>query len=226
MNFYKRHIGDYIKATAHLSLLEHGIYNRLLDVYYTRESGIPEEQAARLIGARSPAEKAALQSVLSEFFQLVDGEWRQSRCDEEIAAANEKAERNREVGKKGGRPRKMGSEKEPRNNPDGFCEEPKHNPSQTPVTSNQTPSSDSDPSDLPQSGSTIDQALFADARKICGRAIGGLVNKAIKSKGKPWVLQILETCRSKDPEAARAYFSAALNGAGSPTEAQQRRVVP
>ena len=89
MNFYKRHIGDYIKATSHLSLLEHGIYNRLLDVYYTRESGIPEDQTARLIGARTSAEKHALKSVLLEFFELVDGQWRQGRCDEEILDAAE-----------------------------------------------------------------------------------------------------------------------------------------
>lgn len=46
MNFYKRHIGDYIKDAAHLSLLEHGVYARLMDVYYTREAGIPDGQAA------------------------------------------------------------------------------------------------------------------------------------------------------------------------------------
>jgi uncharacterized protein YdaU (DUF1376 family) len=32
VNYYERHIGDYLKDTAHLSLLEHGIYTRLLDV--------------------------------------------------------------------------------------------------------------------------------------------------------------------------------------------------
>ena len=46
MNYYKRHIGDYLKDTAHLSLLEHGVYARLLDVYYTRETAIPDDQAA------------------------------------------------------------------------------------------------------------------------------------------------------------------------------------
>ena len=53
MNYYKRHIGDYMKDASHLSLLEHGVYMRLIDVYYTRESSIPEDQAARLIGART-----------------------------------------------------------------------------------------------------------------------------------------------------------------------------
>nr|CAB5300747.1 hypothetical protein IST455B_01618 [Burkholderia multivorans] len=89
MNFYKRHIGDYLKDTAHLSLLEHGIYTRLLDVYYTRESGIPDDQAARLIGARARDEVAALKVVLGEFFELVDGTWIQQRCEREIADAAE-----------------------------------------------------------------------------------------------------------------------------------------
>ncbi|SMC29931.1 Uncharacterized conserved protein YdaU, DUF1376 family [Andreprevotia lacus DSM 23236] len=107
MNYYKRHIGDYLKDTAHLSLLEHGIYMRLLDVYYTREAGIPDGQAARLIGARGEDELAALQAVLGEYFRLHDGAWLQSRCEREIREASEKAARNREVGKLGGRPRKQ-----------------------------------------------------------------------------------------------------------------------
>ena len=48
MNYYERHIGDYLKDTSHLSLLEHGVYTRLMDVYYTKETGIPKEDAARL----------------------------------------------------------------------------------------------------------------------------------------------------------------------------------
>ena len=53
MNYYERHIGDYLKDTAHLSLLEHGIYGRLLDIYYTREEPIQEAQVMRLVWARS-----------------------------------------------------------------------------------------------------------------------------------------------------------------------------
>lgn len=138
MNHYPRHIGDYLKDTAHLTLLEHGVYTRLLDVYYTREGAIPEDQAARLVGARSKDERDALQAVLSEFFALEDGQWRQKRADAEIARYLEKAERNREVGKKGGRPR---TQQEPTNNPDGFQNEtqgePTDNPSHKPVASSQ-----------------------------------------------------------------------------------------
>ena len=98
MNYYERHIGDYIKKTAHLSLLEHGIYTRLLDVYYDREAPLPEDKVARLIGARTEPETQALQVVLQEFFELQDGAWINRRCDEEIASYAE-GEPEREVKK-------------------------------------------------------------------------------------------------------------------------------
>lgn len=90
MNYYERHIGDYLKDTAHLSLLEHGVYTRLMDVYYTREGAIPAKEAARLIGARSKDEREALQLVLAEFFVLVDDAHRQDRCEREIERYQDK----------------------------------------------------------------------------------------------------------------------------------------
>lgn len=85
MNYYERHIGDYLKDTAHLSLLEHGIYGRLLDIYYSRETGLPADQITRLVGARTEEEKSALGCVLAEFFILeAGGVYVQARCDREI----------------------------------------------------------------------------------------------------------------------------------------------
>ena len=85
MNYYERHIGDYLKDTSHLSLLEHGVYARLLDVYYSQQAALPADKVVRLIAARTKDERAALDAVLNEFFTLVDGAWHQRRCDEEIA---------------------------------------------------------------------------------------------------------------------------------------------
>ncbi len=90
MNYYERHIGDYLKDTAHLSLLEHGVYGRLLDVYYTRESAIPAAQVERLIGVRSKEEREALRNVLEEFFTHEAGALRHSRCDREIERYQQK----------------------------------------------------------------------------------------------------------------------------------------
>lgn len=139
MNYYERHVGDYLKDTAHLSLLEHGIYGRLLDVYYTREAALPAEQVARLIGARSKDERAALEIVLQEFFALEEDGWHQSRCDSEIAIYQKRVEHNQRVGKLGGRPRKNASIEKPANNPVGFENEPADNPPQSPVPSPHTP---------------------------------------------------------------------------------------
>ncbi len=132
MNYYERHVGDYLKDTAHLSLLEHGVYTRLLDVYYTREQPFAPGEAARLVGARTKEEKAAVESVLAEFF--VDG--RQARCDREIGRYQVRAEHNQRVGKLGGRPRKVETRTEPEQNPPGYFREPEPNPPsiQEPVT--------------------------------------------------------------------------------------------
>ena len=73
-----------------MSLLEHGIYTRLLDVYYTREGAIPAADCARLIGARSKDERAALAVVLTEFFTIDGDGHRQGRCDAEIARFQDK----------------------------------------------------------------------------------------------------------------------------------------
>lgn len=85
MNYYERHLGDYSKNAMHLSLLEHGVYVRLIDVYYTKECPIPDDKAARWIGAETQAETQALQVVLEEFFVRDGNLWRQPRCDAEIA---------------------------------------------------------------------------------------------------------------------------------------------
>jgi uncharacterized protein YdaU (DUF1376 family) len=71
MNHYPRHIGDYARDCSHLTLLEHGVYARLLDLYYAQERGIDGSDfdlLARRLGARSAEEKEALKAILFEFF--------------------------------------------------------------------------------------------------------------------------------------------------------------
>lgn len=90
MNYYVRHIGDYLKATAHLSLVEHGVYCRLLDVYYAREKPIPAAQVERLISVRTKEEREALRNVLEEFFTVNGDLLRHGRCDREIERYKDK----------------------------------------------------------------------------------------------------------------------------------------
>jgi uncharacterized protein YdaU (DUF1376 family) len=109
VNYYKRHIGDYAAATRHLSLLEHGVYTMLLDVYYTAEKSLLADVRAvqRLVGAKSDDEREAVEIVLNEFFEKTADGWHQSRCDEEIHHKQVKSEVNQLIGRMGGRPKEI-----------------------------------------------------------------------------------------------------------------------
>jgi len=122
MNYYERHLGDYAKDTAHLSMLEHGAYSLLLDRYYSTEHGIPDDQAHRIARARSKEEKAAVDSVLSEFFTLVDGIWINRRTEEEIEKAHARIDAARKNGRCGGRPKNKpdDNQKITQKKPNGF----------------------------------------------------------------------------------------------------------
>lgn len=150
MNYYKRHLGDYAAATRHLSMLEHGAYTLLLDLYYITEKPLPTEERAvyRLVGARSKEEREAVSQVLQEFFELRPDGWHQTRCDEELTAKQAKSERNREIGRRGGRPKKETqtvSESDTQTvaveNPNGFQKETQtvseNNPSHKPLAISQ-----------------------------------------------------------------------------------------
>ncbi len=92
MNFYPFHIGDYASATRHLSIIEDGAYRRLLDLYYSREKPLPNslDEVCRLVSARDKQEKAAVETVLREFFIASEDGWKHTRCDSEIAVFNDK----------------------------------------------------------------------------------------------------------------------------------------
>lgn len=86
MNHYPHHIGDYLKGTAHLTMLEDGAYRRLIDLYYLREGPLPADkrQVYRLARATSTAEKKAIDTVLEEFFVVAPDGFFHNRCNEEI----------------------------------------------------------------------------------------------------------------------------------------------
>lgn len=88
MNFYRHHIGDYRRDTMHLSLVEHGAYRQLLDLYYLQEQKLSTDvdNICRKICARSAEERAAVETVLAEFFVLTAEGYTHRRCEEELAA--------------------------------------------------------------------------------------------------------------------------------------------
>lgn len=92
MNYYEHHLGDYAEACGHLSWLEDMAYTRMLRKYFAKEQPLPADvtQVQRLMGAKSPEELAAVESVLHEFFELTPDGWRNERADEEIARFRDK----------------------------------------------------------------------------------------------------------------------------------------
>ena len=136
MFYYSFHVGDYIHDTAHLSNDEDLAFRRLLDLYYTQEQPIPNktQEVARRI--RMATHVDIVQVVLNEFFVLDKANdcWRHKRCDETISAYQAKAERNREVGKLGGRPKSK-----PSANPTETQMVSKDNPNHKPITNNHKP---------------------------------------------------------------------------------------
>lgn len=133
MNYYPFHIGDFNNATRHLTRIERSVYRDLLDLYYDTESAIPQslDDIARRILVRSKPERAALELVLSEFFTLIDGAYRNKRADEEIAKYRAKSELASVAGKASARSR--------RNRATTSVERPlnERSTNQEPITNNQ-----------------------------------------------------------------------------------------
>ena len=93
MHYYQKNIGDYRRDTMHLSPLEHGVYNLLMDTYYLTETPLSADHAnlMRTHCLRSADEVSALENVLKDFFDLVDIGYIHKRCDVEIEAFHSKS---------------------------------------------------------------------------------------------------------------------------------------
>lgn len=100
-------IGDYLKDTRILSQGQHGAYVLLLFHYWESRKPIPydEAQQNRIALAFSDEEADNVRFVLNEFFQKTGSGYIHKRLDELIEKANAKAEKSRENGLKGGRPK-------------------------------------------------------------------------------------------------------------------------
>lgn len=90
-----RHLGDWLRKTAHLTMQEDGAYMRLVDWCYTHERPLPlaERAIMKVARAATHAEREAVRRVLHEFFTLADDGWHQSRVTRELVAFARKIER-------------------------------------------------------------------------------------------------------------------------------------
>ena len=101
MLYYTHHLGDYMRDTAHLSMLEDSAYRRLLDAYYIRETPLPTDikECCKLARAASKQERDAVAYVLAQFFTLESDGYHQSRADAEISKFRSKSSKAKDSAK-------------------------------------------------------------------------------------------------------------------------------
>ena len=104
MIWYKFNIKDYLASTAHLSDAEDLAYRRLLDLYFLSEKPIPLDRDA--VARKIRLDLDITEAVLDDFFEETGAGYVNARCEAEIAKYVNQVRVNRELGKKGGRPKK------------------------------------------------------------------------------------------------------------------------
>ena len=99
MFYFQHHVGDYRRDTGHLTLLEHGIYRQLIDLYYITEKPL-DASAMRLVCVRTAEEEQAYKRVLADFFHERKGKYFHKRCDFEISKYKDKSSKATDSAKK------------------------------------------------------------------------------------------------------------------------------
>jgi uncharacterized protein YdaU (DUF1376 family) len=203
MHYYKFNIADYRKDTGHLSTIEHGIYRQLIDWYYLDEQPIPEETQVVIRRLRLGSDEVKfLQNVLSDFFVLGKTGYKHKRIEVEIKDYQEQAEKNKNNGKLGGRPKKTQSVIS------GLPDESQNNPNQEPITINHKPNKEkATVVATPEGVSDSVWQEFKSLRKakkapITQRAIDAITTEANKAN---WTLEkALEECVVRGWQAFKA----------------------
>lgn len=101
MKYYQHHIGDFDKATRHLSRLERSIYRDLIELYYDTEQPLTLDRVSlcRKILARSNEEATAVEQTLNEFFTETPTGWYHGRCESEIERYHNSTSQKAQAGK-------------------------------------------------------------------------------------------------------------------------------
>ncbi len=108
MHHYKRNIGDYYRKAGRLNILQHGVYNLLIDTCYDREKFPTSiDEAVDWVWAETEDEIKAVEFVLKKFFTLIDGVYVQNHIQEDLENywAYGDNDDNSEVAKEGNRER-------------------------------------------------------------------------------------------------------------------------
>jgi uncharacterized protein YdaU (DUF1376 family) len=102
MHYYQHNIGDFDKATRHLTRLERSIYRDLIELYYDTEMQLNADikHLCRKVLANSNEEATAVEQVLNEFFTKTPDGWYHDRCEEEIERFKSNISQRAEAGRK------------------------------------------------------------------------------------------------------------------------------
>ena len=86
MKSYTIDLNKYKIETSHLSLLEHGVYLQLKNLYLSQESPLSADtdKIKRLINARTQDEKDAVDNILADFFIQTDNQFLNEQLDKHI----------------------------------------------------------------------------------------------------------------------------------------------
>jgi uncharacterized protein YdaU (DUF1376 family) len=120
MNFFKLFIGDYQRDTAHLTLVENGVYMMMLQHYYATEKPIPKGKALhRMLRAQDKSEREAIDAVAARFWIDTPDGLINERALKEIEKAAIQAETNARIAQEREAKRKVAREQhEPSTNRD------------------------------------------------------------------------------------------------------------
>lgn len=87
MHHYAHNIGEFAAVTRYMSRIERDIFRDMRDMYMLNErplDGRDPALLARRLGCVTQEELEALQFVLAEQFELVDGMWHNDWCDKKL----------------------------------------------------------------------------------------------------------------------------------------------
>jgi uncharacterized protein YdaU (DUF1376 family) len=212
INYYEHHLGDYMRDTAHLSMLEDGAYRRLLDAYYIKERPLPKEikDVFRLVRASSKQDREAVEAVLREFFVVGEDGWRHRRCDAEIERfkqKSEKAKKSAEARWNAQRPQSDGNANAYADAMRTHCEgdanalrrQCEGNALQTPDTSNSVANATA----LERSAK---DRVWSIGPALLGEKSRGLLGQLVASHGEEVVAEALDGCAVEQPGEPRAWL--------------------
>ena len=108
MYYYQHNIGDFDKATRHLTRVERSVYRDLIELYYDTECQLNPDVSylCRKILARTNEEVTAVEQVLNEFFTKTERGWYHDRCEDEICKYHDYVSQRSVAGKKSAAARK------------------------------------------------------------------------------------------------------------------------